>query len=93
MPTDDALDPFFAELTERAGTPKLGAEEAEELLRLARVVAHRVERRFAPLSTYLAGVLVGQSADVADPLARVERLRALRASVEEIAPTQRTDAS
>jgi uncharacterized protein DUF6457 len=37
-------------------TPTLDARIALELLELARVAAHTRERRFAPLSCYLAGV-------------------------------------
>jgi hypothetical protein len=36
--------------------PSLDAEVARELLELARAAAHTQERRFAPLSCYLAGV-------------------------------------
>lgn len=36
--------------------PTLDSEVAAELLELARVTAHTQERRFAPLSCYLAGV-------------------------------------
>ncbi|HVH64149.1 MAG TPA: DUF6457 domain-containing protein [Candidatus Dormibacteraeota bacterium] len=36
--------------------PALDSEVALELLELARVAAHTQERRFAPLSCYLAGV-------------------------------------
>jgi uncharacterized protein DUF6457 len=36
--------------------PRLDGEVAFELLELARVAAHNHERRFAPLSCYLAGI-------------------------------------
>lgn len=36
--------------------PELDQKVADELLELARVVAHTKERRFAPLATYTAGV-------------------------------------
>lgn len=39
---------------------ELGVEEAETVLDLARVVAHGSERRFAPLSSYLAGQYVAE---------------------------------
>jgi hypothetical protein len=38
----------------------LGDEERVVLLKLARDVAHRTERIFAPLSTYLAGRFVAE---------------------------------
>ena len=40
----------------RIEAPSLDAKVALELLELARVAAHTQERRFAPLSCYLAGV-------------------------------------
>jgi hypothetical protein len=48
----------------------LDSEVAAELLELARVTAHTQERRFAPLSCYLAGVAA-------------ERLRAAKAGVDD----------
>jgi hypothetical protein len=40
---------------EALGVEALSDQERRVLLRLAREVAHRTERPFAPLSTYLAG--------------------------------------
>jgi hypothetical protein len=40
----------------RIEEPNLDPKIAEELLELARVVAHTEERRFAPLATYMAGI-------------------------------------
>ncbi len=39
---------------------RLTEEEADTVLDLARVVAHGSERRFAPLSTFLAGQFVAE---------------------------------
>ena len=39
---------------------ELTPEEIDAVLDLARVVAHGSERRFAPLSTYLAGQFVAE---------------------------------
>jgi Domain of unknown function (DUF6457) len=61
------MNEFFADLGKRwvaAGerrgsriaTPTLDARVALELLELARAAAHTHERRFAPLSCYLAGI-------------------------------------
>ena len=50
--------------------PRLDAKVALELLELARVAAHTQERRFAPLSCYLAGVAA-------------ERLRAAKVSLDD----------
>ena len=63
------MNEFFADLGERwveaAGRvdveikpPALDAQVALELLELARTAAHTRERRFAPLSCYLAGIAV-----------------------------------
>lgn len=52
--------------------PELDSSIALELLELARVAAHTQERRFAPLTSYLAGVAA-------------ERLRAARPDVDDAA--------
>jgi Domain of unknown function (DUF6457) len=49
--------------------PALDAGVAEEILELARVVSHTVERRFAPLATFTAGIAA-------------ERLRASKGSLD-----------
>jgi hypothetical protein len=49
--------------------PTLDAGVAEEVLELARVVSHTVERRFAPLAAFTAGVAA-------------ERLRASKGSLD-----------
>jgi hypothetical protein len=54
----------------RIAAPSLDSRVALELLELARVTAHTQERRFAPLSSYLAGVAA-------------ERLRAARGTVDD----------
>ncbi|MBV8424685.1 MAG: hypothetical protein JO349_05810 [Candidatus Eremiobacteraeota bacterium] len=64
------MNPFFDEAgallasaaQERGVTidpPKLDPKIADELLEFSRVVAHTRERRFAPLSTYMAGIAAG----------------------------------
>ena len=61
------MNPFFSSLGKRWSEaaasrgakiedPALDAALAEEILELARVVSHTVERRFAPLATFTAGV-------------------------------------
>jgi uncharacterized protein DUF6457 len=58
----EELGQRWVEVARRRGTPieapTLDANVALELLELARVTAHRQERRFAPLSCYLAGIAV-----------------------------------
>jgi len=39
----------------------LSTQEAETLLEVARDVAHRVERKVTPLSTFLLGLAVGRA--------------------------------
>jgi len=65
--------------------PTLTKAVAEELLELTRIVAHSSERRFAPLSSYLAGLalarLRGALPDASDAdLAGI--LRAVRTGLE-----------
>lgn len=63
------MNPFFASLAGRwrdaasrrgaaIEAPALDPAVAEELLQLARVVAHAKERSFAPLASFSAGVAV-----------------------------------
>ena len=59
-PFFDALGQDWVDAAKRRGAtiskPTLDSRVALELLELARVAAHTQERRFAPLSSYLAGV-------------------------------------
>ncbi len=72
----DELGKRWADAAERRGVkiepPALDSRIALELLELARVAAHTQERRFAPLSSYLAGVAA-------------ERLRAARPGLDDAA--------
>jgi uncharacterized protein DUF6457 len=58
----DELGQRWVAVAKRRSTPieapTLDANVALELLELARVTAHRQERRYAPLSCYLAGIAV-----------------------------------
>jgi len=56
----------------RIEAPSLDAKVALELLELARVAAHTQERRFAPLSCFMAGVAA-------------ERLRVAKGSLDDAA--------
>ena len=66
----EALGQDWVDAAQRRGAriarPELDPRVALELLELARVAAHTQERRFAPLTSYLAGVAA-------------ERLRAAKA--------------
>jgi Domain of unknown function (DUF6457) len=72
----DELGRRWAAAAERRGVkieaPALDSQVALELLELARVAAHTQERRFAPLSSYLAGIAA-------------ERLRAARPGLDDAA--------
>lgn len=66
---------------EELGVPRLTDDEITALLALARDVAHGAERRYAPLSTFLAGVAAGaaeggRATTVAEAVAVAERLLA-----------------
>ncbi len=73
-PFFEALGQDWVDAAQRRGAaiakPALDSRVALELLELARVAAHTQERRFAPLTCYLAGVAA-------------ERLRQAKAEVDE----------
>lgn len=79
MDDDARLERFFADLSAAAPSAAVTAAEASELLDLARVVAHRIERRFAPVATYAAGLALDGSQPAED---RVARIRAVREAAE-----------
>ncbi len=60
--TDDP-EKVFEDLTAAMGAPALSPEEKAAVLRLAKVVADASERRFAPLTCYAAGLVIGASED------------------------------
>src|SRR5207253_5266128 len=75
-PFFDALGQNWVDAAQRRGAaitkPALDSRVALELLELARVAAHTQERRFAPLTCYLAGVAA-------------ERLRAAKPDLDDAA--------
>lgn len=71
--------------------PTLDADVAEEVLELARVVAHTKERRFAPLATFTAGVAAERlraSKRGLDPGGAAAYIREVREALEREAPPQ-----
>jgi hypothetical protein len=62
----------------------LTAPEADRLLRMARDVAHRVERKGAPLASFLLGLQVARR--VADGSARASALDEAIATAEALLP-------
>ena len=59
--------------------PVLDPKVAEELLELARVAAHTTERRFAPLTTYTAGLAAERLRE-----AKAEDAEAIAAFIREV---------
>ena len=88
----DSLGKRWAKAAERRGVkieePKLDPNVAEELLELARVVAHTAERRFAPLASDTAGIAVERlrEATAEDPAAIAAFIREVREELEREAP-------
>jgi uncharacterized protein DUF6457 len=71
------VDDLLGELAAALGEDELSPGETGAVLKLARDVAHRSERKFAPLSTYLAGVHAGRLSALGKP-----RESALREAVD-----------
>ncbi len=77
---------WMQQLAEALGEEPLTAAETSQLLGLARDVAHSVERKVTPLSTFLAGCAVGRRLAAGDP--RAEALRDVSVSIADILPEQ-----
>jgi hypothetical protein len=88
----ESLAKRWTKAAERRGAkieePTLDPKVAEELLELARVVAHTKERRFAPLATYTAGMAVERllEAKDADAEAIAAYIREIREELEREPP-------
>jgi Domain of unknown function (DUF6457) len=54
------MDKWIDELARTLGEDPLTSAETTRLLDAARDVAHRVERKFTPLSTFVIGCAVGR---------------------------------
>ena len=52
------MDAWLDEVAAALGVPPMSPKRAGALLSISREVAHNVERKFAPLSTYLIGAAV-----------------------------------
>jgi hypothetical protein len=82
------MDEWIDRLADTLGDPRPTPAEAGQVLKLAREVAHRLERKLAPLSAFVAGVYVGRESALGT--AREEALRdALRAARELLPPSSR----
>lgn len=79
------MEAWLDQLAAALGQEPTSAAETSEILTVARDVAHRVERRITPVSTYLVGIAVGRRlADGGDrPDALTAAVNALRAVLPE----------
>jgi N-acetylglutamate synthase-like GNAT family acetyltransferase len=79
----ESLGRRWTKAAERRGVkieePTLDPKVAEELLELARVVAHTTERRFAPLASYTAGIAAERLRE-----AKAEDAEAIAAFIREV---------
>jgi hypothetical protein len=80
------MDNWIDELARSLGEEPLTATETAELLDAARDVAHRVERKITPLSTFVIGCALGRK--LADGADRTETLGALLSQVEAALPPE-----
>ncbi len=64
MDQPNELDEFLERVRSLLGPnpPAVSPGEVEAILELARVAAHSSERRAAPITTYLAGLVLGGAA-------------------------------
>jgi Domain of unknown function (DUF6457) len=80
------MDHWIDDLARALGEEPLTASETEQLLDAARDVAHRVERKFTPLSTFVIGCAVGR--ELAGGANRAETLHTLLRRVESTLPPE-----
>lgn len=78
------MDSWIDQLAEALGEDALSEHETAELLLIARDVAHRVERKITPLSTFLLGSAVGRS--VAGGASRTVAMEAVMDTVRSLLP-------
>jgi hypothetical protein len=90
-----SLGKRWSEAARRRGAsiddPALDGAVAAEILELARVVSHTVERRFAPLATFTAGVAAERlraAKGSLDPTVAAAYVREVREELEREAPRQ-----
>jgi hypothetical protein len=77
---------WIRRLASDLGEPSLNSREIGQVLKLAREVAHGVERKLAPLAAYVAGVHVGRCA--AQGASPSEALSEAIRAVDAILPVQ-----
>ena len=79
------MNEWLNELADGLGEPRITGQELGEVLKIARDVAHEVERRFAPVSAFLIGVAVGQRV-LSEGTSREEAFRSAVAATRELLP-------
>jgi hypothetical protein len=85
----DWIEALAAEL----GDPPVSQQEMGLVLKLAREVAHSVERKMAPVAAYLAGVHAGRLG-VTEPAVRLSALQeSVKAAMDRLPQSPAPDAS
>ena len=82
------MSEWLDSLADALEEPRISGAELGEVLKVARDVAHEVERRFAPVSAFLIGVAVGQR--TAGGSSREEAFASAVASARDLLP-QKTE--
>lgn len=80
------MDNWIDELARALGEDTLTPEETTQLLDTARDVAHRVERKLTPLSTFVVGCAVGRK--LASGADRTETLSETLRQLESLLPPE-----
>ena len=82
------MESWIDQLASALGEEPASAAETSEILTVARDVAHRVERKITPVSTYLLGIAVGRAmtAGATRRDALEEQASALRSILPEAPP-------
>ena len=78
------MNEWLDTLADALEEPRISGAELGEVLKVARDVAHEVERRFAPVSSFLLGVAVGRR--TAGGAGREDAFRGAVAAVRELLP-------
>jgi len=83
------MNEWLDRVADALGEPRIEPDELGAVLKLAREVAHGVERRFAPVSAFLLGVAVGER--TASGTDRAGAFREAVASVRVLLPENAQD--
>lgn len=83
------MEAWIDRLAEALGQEPASGAETSEILTVARDVAHRVERKLTPVSTYLVGIAVGRR--IAAGTGRREALAGAAATLRSTLPEARPE--